>query len=77
MSLVDTVLNISSAMQAMLDFMAEDENLGNDFEEFLKKYSIEIVNQNQLTKIMLFYVFCTKICVFLPKTKSYTINFVI
>ena len=57
MSLVDTVLNISSAMQAMLDFMAEDENLGNDFEEFLKKYSIEIVNQNQLTKIMLFYVF--------------------
>ena len=36
MSLVDTVLNISSAMQAMLDFLAEDEVLGNDFEEFLK-----------------------------------------
>lgn len=57
MGIVEDIQLISESVHKTLDLMAFDEKLGKDFEEFIKKYEIQISTQKELTQIMFFYLF--------------------
>ena len=57
MGVVEDIQLISESVHKTLDLMAFDEKLGKDFEEFIKRYEIQISTQKELTQIMFFYLF--------------------
>ena len=57
MGIIEDIQLISESVHKTLDLMAFDEKLGGDFEEFIKKYDIQISTQKELTQIMFFYLF--------------------
>ncbi len=57
MGIVEDIQLISNSVHKTLDLMAFNEKLGADFENFIKKYEIQISTQKELTQIMFFYLF--------------------
>ena len=57
MGIVEDIQLISESVHKTLDLMAFNEKLGKDFEDFIKRFEIQISTQKELTQIMFFYLF--------------------
>lgn len=60
-SIIDTVSKISTTMDILIDFIAQDEFLGAQFEKYLEKNKIEINSDLELNNILIEYLLTSKI----------------
>lgn len=56
MSIIEKINKISATMDALFDFVAQDDFIAADFEKFLEHNKVELKTQAQLTKVIMFYV---------------------
>lgn len=56
LSIIEKITKISTVMDNLLDFVAQNEFISKDFEEFLRINNIEIQSDAHLNKILLFYI---------------------
>ena len=56
MSIIEKINKISTTMDALFDFVAQDDFIAKDFEKFLENNKVELQTQAQLTKVIMFYV---------------------
>lgn len=59
-SIVDKLNLISSTMDKLFDYVAQEERVGKAFEEYLEKNGIEISTQSQLSDVLMSYLLDTK-----------------
>lgn len=69
-SIIDTVSKISKTMDILIDFIAQDEFLGAQFERYLEKNEIEINSDLELNNILIEYLLASKI-----ETGEYVIDY--
>ena len=56
MSVVDKLNALSGEMESLLDFIAKDETLGDDFQTYVDENGIKIEKQSQLNIVLVEYL---------------------
>ena len=73
-AIIDNVNLISKTVDDMLNFVAVNDTLGNDFEQYLTKNNIEITSERDFTGIMLEYLLDMKMQTGLRTIEFYSRN---
>ena len=55
-SVVDSLSLISKTMESILDFVAQDEALSNDFQQYLELNNIEIETEKEFNNVIIQYM---------------------
>ena len=55
-SIVDKLNALSGEMESLLDFIAKDKNLGDDFEAYVEENKLNIEKQSQLNIALIEYL---------------------
>ena len=55
-SVIDNLSYISKTMESILDFVAQDETLSNDFQQYLEINNIEIESEREFNNVIIQYM---------------------